>query len=164
MKRWIIAGGLAALLAAVLLTMFAFTGTEPVSTEDIDAIYDHHNQRLGAASFVPGVSKEVVIGKSIDGVGKAVMGKDTSNLEARATVGLYTGPDNGGNSVEERKAWLVVVAGRCRRPADDGSFRPVHGAREPPGPQWPEATEPVDRVLRCGHRRGNPGGCHRALG
>ena len=108
MKRWIIAGGLA-VLAAVLLTMFAFTGTEPVSTEDIDAIYDHHNQRLDEASFVPGVSKEVVIGKSIDGVGKALMGKDTSNLEARATVGLYTGQDNGGNSVEERKAWLVVV-------------------------------------------------------
>ena len=111
MKRWITAGGLAALVAAALLTMFAFTGTEPVSTEDIDAIYDHNNQRMDAASFVPGVSKGVVIGKSIDGVGKAQMGKDTSNLEARATVGLYTGQDNSGNNVEGRKVWLVVVDG-----------------------------------------------------
>ena len=30
MKRWIIAGGLAALLAAVLLTMFAFTSSPTV--------------------------------------------------------------------------------------------------------------------------------------
>ena len=55
MKRWIVAGGLAALLAAVLLTTFAFTGSEPVSTEDIDAIFDHTNRRLDTASFVPGI-------------------------------------------------------------------------------------------------------------
>ena len=24
-------------------------------------------------------------------------------------MGLYTGPDNGGNQVEERRVWLVVV-------------------------------------------------------
>ena len=46
MKRWIVVSGLAALLAAILLTAFAFTGSEPVSTEDIDAIYDHTNRRL----------------------------------------------------------------------------------------------------------------------
>ena len=104
MKRWIIAGGLAALLAAVLLTMFAFTSTEPVSTEDIDAIYDHYNQRMDPASFVPGVSKEVVIGKSIDGVGKALIGKETSNLEARARWACILGRTTGGT---------VWRSGRC---------------------------------------------------
>ena len=160
MKRWIIAGGLAALLAAVLLTMFAFTSTEPVSTEDIDAIYDHYNQRMYPASFVPGVSKEVVIGKSIDGVGKALIGKETSNLEARATVGLYTGQDNRGNSVEERKVWLVVV--------DDLPMTAPSG----------QYTSPENRLDRSGQRQQNQlvvfydadtgeeiwGGCHRALG
>ena len=137
MKRWIIAGGLAALLAAVLLTTFAFTGSEPVSTEDIDAIYDHYNQRLDAASFVPGVSKEVVMGKSIDRVGKVLIGKDTSNLETRATAGLYTGKDNSGASVEERKAWLVVV--------DDLPMT------VPSGPY----KSPENRVGRSGQRQQN---------
>ena len=109
MKRWIIAGGLAALLAAVLLTMFAFTSTEPVSTEAIDAIYDYYNQRMDAASFVPGVPREEVVQRALEDANNVLGGADTSNLETRATVGLYTGPDNRGNPVEERKAWLVVV-------------------------------------------------------
>ena len=137
MKRWIIAGGIIALLAAILLTTFAFTGTEPVSTEDTDAIYDHTNRRLDAATFVPGVSKEVVIGKSIDDVGKVLIGKDTSNLETKATVGLYTGQDKRGNSVEERKVWLVVV--------DD---LPMTVPSSP-------YTSPENRVDRSGQRQQN---------
>ena len=109
MKRWILTGGIVALLVTVLLTTFTFSGTDPVSTEDIDAIYDHNNQTLDAASFVPDVSKEVVIGKSIHDVGKALIGKDTSKLKTRATVGLYTGPDNRGNPMEGRRVWLEVV-------------------------------------------------------
>ena len=56
MKRWTIAGGLVAVLVAVLLTTFAFTGPEPVSTQDIDAILDRHMERPGCdeASFIPG--------------------------------------------------------------------------------------------------------------
>ena len=64
MKRWIVAGGLAAVLAVALLTTFAFTGTEPVSTQDTDPIYDHCNQRLDASAFVPGVSREEGIDKA----------------------------------------------------------------------------------------------------
>ena len=91
MNRWIVAGGLTALLAAILLTTFAFTGSETVSTEDIDAIYDHYNQRLDAASFVPGIPREEVIDKTFEGSDNLLEGIDTSNLETRTTVGLYTG-------------------------------------------------------------------------
>ena len=108
MKHWSLTGGIAALLVTVLLT-FTFSGTDLVSTEDVDAIYDHDNQTLDAASFAPDVSKEVVIGKSIHDVGKVLIGNDTSKLTTRATVGLYTGPDNRGNLVEGRRVWLVVV-------------------------------------------------------
>ena len=115
---------------------------------------------MDPASFVPGVSKEVVIGKSIDGVGKALIGKETSNLEARATVGLYTGQDNRGNSVEERKVWLVVV--------DDLPMTVPSG----------QYTSPENRLDRSGQRQQNQlvvfydadtgeenrGGCHRAPG
>ena len=109
MKRWIIAGGLAALLAAVLLTTFAFTGSEPVSTEDIDAIYSRGNHRLESATFVPGIPREEVIDKVFEGSANLLERIDPSNLEIRTTVGLYTGPDKRGNPVENRKAWLVVV-------------------------------------------------------
>ena len=109
MKRWIVLGGLVAVLVAVLLVTLAFTGTEPETTEDIDAILDPINHRMDTATFVPDVSKDVVIGKSMDSAGKVLIGKDTSDLETRATVGLYTGKDNRGNQVEERKVWLVVV-------------------------------------------------------
>ncbi len=105
MKRWIVMGG----LAAVLLTTFAFTGSEPVSTEDIDAIYDHYNQRLDAASFVPGVSREEVVQMALAYVGYILEDRDTSSLETRASVGLYTVPDNAGNQVERRRVWRVVV-------------------------------------------------------
>ena len=100
MKRWIVAGGLAALLAAVLLAAFAFafafTGSEPVSTEDIDAIYSRGNHKLDSATFVPGIPREEVIDKAFEGSANLLEGIDTSNLETRATVGLYTGPDNRG--------------------------------------------------------------------
>ena len=109
MKRWIVAGGLAALLAAVLLAAFAFTGSEPVSTEDIDAIYSRGNHKLDSATFVPGIPREEVIDKAFEGSANLLEGIDTSNLETRATVGLYTGPDNRGNQVEKRRVWLVVV-------------------------------------------------------
>ena len=108
-KRWSLTGGIAALLVTVLLTTCTFGRTGPVSTEDIDAIYDQDNQTLDAASFVPDVSNDVVIGKSIDDAGKVLIGKDTSKLKTRATVGLYTGLDNRGNPVEGRRVWLVVV-------------------------------------------------------
>ena len=137
MKRWIVVSGLAALLAAVLLTTFAFTGTEPVSTEDIDAIYDHYNQRLDAASFVPGIPREEVIDRAVEGSDNLLEGIDTSNLETRTTVGLYTGPDNRDNPVENRKAWLVVV-----------DNIPISF---PSGPY----TSPENRVDRTGQRRQN---------
>ena len=137
MKRWIVAGGLAALLAAVLLTTFAFTGSEPVRTEDIDAIYHHHNQRLDAASFVPGIPREEVVQRALEDANNVLGGADTSNLETKATVGLYTGPDNRGNPVEERKAWLVVV-----------DNLPI---TFPSGPY----TSPENRVDRSGQRQQN---------
>ena len=70
MKRWIVLGGLVAVLVAVLLVTLAFTGAEPETTEDIDAILDPMNHLLDTATFVPGVSKDVVIGKSMDSAGK----------------------------------------------------------------------------------------------
>ena len=96
-------------MAAVLLTAFAFTGAEPVSTEVIDSIYDHYNQRLDAASFVPGVSREEVVQMALEDAGSLLRTTDSSRLETRATVGLYTGPDYAGNQVKERRVWLVVV-------------------------------------------------------
>ena len=113
MKRWIVMSGLAALLAAALLTTFAFTGSEPVSTKDIDAIYDNYNQRLDAPSFVPDVSREEVVQMALEDAGSLLRATDTAGLETRATVGLYTGTDNAGNPVEQRKVWLVVVT-TCR--------------------------------------------------
>ena len=109
MKRWSLMGGIAATLVTVLLATFTFSSRDLVSTEDIDAIYDQDNQTLDAASFVPDASKEVVIAKSIQDAGKALIGKDASKLKTRATVGLYTGPDNRGNPVEGRRVRLVVV-------------------------------------------------------
>ena len=54
MKRWIVTGGLVAwALAAILLVTFAFTRTDPVTTEDIDAIIDPSEKRLDEASFIP---------------------------------------------------------------------------------------------------------------
>ncbi len=137
MRRWIIAAGLAALLAAVLLTTFAFPDPEPVSTEDIDAILDPLNHQLDTASFVPGVSREEVVQKALESAGRVLGGKDTSTLETRATVGLYTWKDEEGNWVEGRKAWLVVV--------DD---LPI---TFPSGPY----TSPENRVDRSGQRQQN---------
>ena len=91
MKRWIVVSGLAALLAAILLTAFAFTGSEPVSTEDIDAIYDHTNRRLDAASFVPGIPREEVVQGALEDAGNVLGGADTSNLETRTTVACTPG-------------------------------------------------------------------------
>ncbi len=85
------------------------TSASLVNTEDIDAIYDPVNQRLDAASFVPGVPREEVVQRALEGAGRVLGTTDTSTLETRATVGLYTGTDNGGNQVEERRVWLVVV-------------------------------------------------------
>ena len=101
MRRWIIAAGLAALLATVLLTTFAFTGKERVSTEDIDAIYDHYNQRLDAASLVPGIPREKVVQRALESAGALLGNTDTSTLETKATVGLYTGIDNGGDQADQ---------------------------------------------------------------
>ena len=137
MKRWVSTGGLAALLAAVLLTTFAFTGTEPVSTEVIDAIYDSFKMRLDEATFVPAVSREEVIDKTLEGSESLLGGRDNSDVETRTTVGLYTGPDNRGNPVENRKVWLVVV-----------DNIPI---TFPSGPYVP----PEDRVDRTGQRQQN---------
>ena len=137
MKRWVSTGGLAALLAAVLLTTFAFTGTEPVSTEVRDAIYDSFKMRLDEATFVPAVSREEVIDKTLEGSESLLGGRDNSDVETRTTVGLYTGPDNRGNPVENRKVWLVVV-----------DNIPI---TFPSGPYVP----PEDRVDRTGQRQQN---------
>ena len=137
MKRRFIAGGLAALLTAALITAFACTGSEPVSTGDIDAILDPLNQRMDEATFVPAVSREEVIGKALEGSESLLGGKDRSVLEIRTTVGLYTGADNRGNPVENRKVWLVVV-----------DNLPI---TFPSGPYVP----PEDRVDRTGQRQQN---------
>ena len=66
MKRWIVTGGLVAwALAAILLVTFAFTRTDPVTTEDIDAIMDPSEKRLDEASFIPGVSKDEVVERAL---------------------------------------------------------------------------------------------------
>lgn len=109
MKRWTTLGGLAALLAAVLLAVFAFTGPEPLSTQDIDAFNHDMNEKLHPATFVPGVPKEEVVRKALESAERVLIGKNTSTLETRATVGLYTWKDEEGNWVEGTKAWLVVV-------------------------------------------------------
>ena len=80
MKRWMITGGVAAILATVLLTTFAISGSEPVRTEDIGAILDLLNHQMDTASFVPDVSKEVVTIKSMEIAGKVLIGLDTSKL------------------------------------------------------------------------------------
>ena len=133
MKRWIIAGG----LAAALLFALACTGSEQVSTEDIDAILDSFNMRLDEATFVPGVPREEVVQKALESAGRAIGGQDTSILETRATVGLYTWKDEEGNWVEGRKAWLVVV-----------DNLPI---TVPSGPYVP----PEDRVDRSSQRQQN---------
>ena len=137
MKRWTILGGLAALLAAVLLATFVFTGPEPLSTQDIDAFDHDMNRRLHPATFVPSVPREEVVRKALESAGRVVGGKDASTLETRATVGLYTWKDEEGNWVEGRKAWLVVV--------DD---LPV---TFPSGPY----TSPENRMDRSGQRQQN---------
>ena len=110
MKRWTTLGGLAAILVAVLLAVFAFTGPEPLSTQDIDAIFDQYmNEKLHPATFVPGVPREEVVRKALESAGRTLGGKDASTLETRTTVGLYAWKDEEGNWVEGRKAWLVVV-------------------------------------------------------
>ena len=109
MQRWIITGGFAAILAAALLFALACTGSRSVSTEDIDAILDPLNQRLDEATFVPAVSREEVVQRALESTGALLGNTDTSTLETRATVGLYTGIDNRGEHVKERRVWLVVV-------------------------------------------------------
>ena len=109
MKRWIIAGGLSALLTTGLLATFACTGPEPVSTQDINAIDEYMNGSLHPAGFVLGVPREEVVLKALESAGRALAGKDTSALETRATVGLYTWNDEKGNWVAGRKARLVVA-------------------------------------------------------
>ncbi len=137
MKRWIITGGFAAILAAALLFALACTGSRSVSTEDIGAILDPLNHQLGTASFVPAVSREEVIDKALEGSESLLGGRDRSVLEIRTTVGLYTGADNRGNPVVNRKVWLVVV-----------DNIPI---TFPSGPYVP----PEDRVDRTGQRQQN---------
>ena len=109
MQSWIVAGGYVFLLAAALLGPYVFTGPEPMTTEDIDAIYNRLDQRLDVATFVPGTPREEVVDNAFDGMNRLLGDADRSSLETRTTVGLYTGPDNGGNPVVGRKVWLVVV-------------------------------------------------------
>lgn len=109
MKRWIVTGGLVATLAVVPVLVFAFIGNDAETTEDIDAIFNPAEKRLDAASFTPGVSKEEVVATALGKAGDVLGGADTSTLETRATVGLYTGKDSRGDQVTQRKVWLVVV-------------------------------------------------------
>ena len=67
------------------------------------------NGSLHPATFVPGSPREEVVRKVLESAGRTLGGKDTSTLETRATVDLYTWKDEEGNWVEGRKAWLVVV-------------------------------------------------------
>lgn len=56
-------------------------------------------------------SRSVQGGGRGNGIGQSVRNVetvDTSTLETRATVGLYTGKDNRGQQVEEVKVWLVA--------------------------------------------------------
>ena len=57
MKRWIVACGLVATLAVVLVVAFAFTGNDQETTQDIDAIYDRTEKTLDAAAFTPDVDR-----------------------------------------------------------------------------------------------------------
>ena len=100
---------LVAMLAVVLVVAFALTGSGTETTEDIDAIINPAEKRLDAASFTPRVSKEVVVEKALGKAADVLGGADTSTLETRATVGLYTGKDSRGDQVTQRKVWLVVV-------------------------------------------------------
>ena len=109
MKRWIVTGGLVAALAVVPVLAFAFIGNDSETTEDIDAIINPAEKRLDAASFTPGVSREEVVETALGKADDVLGGVDTSTLETRATVGLYTGKDNRGQQVKEVKVWLVVV-------------------------------------------------------
>ncbi len=151
MKRWFIPGGLAGLLAAVLLTTFAFTGAERVNTEDIDAIYGHYNRRLDTG--IPSVSGEEVIDKAFEGSENLPEDIDTSNLETRATVGLCTGLDSRGNFVENHKAWLVVVD-NIPTSFPSGPYTIPESRVDQ---HRPETADPNSRVLRGGNQRGNPG-------
>ena len=109
MRRWIAMGVLIVALAALSLAACAFTGAGPETTADIDVIMDPANMRLEEATFTPGVSKDKVVEEALESVGNMLEGTDISTLETRATVGLYTGKDNQGNHVEERRVWVVVV-------------------------------------------------------
>ena len=109
MKRWTVTGRLVTTLAVVLVVAFAFTGNDSETTEDIDAIINPAEKRLDSASFTPGVSREEVVETALGKVDDMLETVDTSTLETRATVGLYTGKDNRGQQVEEMKVWLVVV-------------------------------------------------------
>ena len=108
MIRWIVAFGLVATLAVVLMVAFAFTGNHQETTEDIDAIYDRPEKTLEAATFAPGVDRETVVTTSLNKVGNMLEGIDTSTLETRATVGLYAGKNNRGDQVTQLKVWQVV--------------------------------------------------------
>lgn len=109
MIRRIIVCGLVATLAAVLVVVFAVTGNDVETAKDIDAIFNPAEKRLDTASFIPGVSRGEVVETALGQVGDMLGSVDTSTLETRATVGLYTGKDNQGQQVEEMRVWLVVV-------------------------------------------------------
>ena len=83
----------------------------PLNTRDIDAIHHYMNGSLHPATFVPGAPREEVVRKALESAGRTLGGKDTSTLETKATVDMYTWKDEEGNWVEGRKAWLVVVDG-----------------------------------------------------
>ena len=109
MIRWIVACGLVAMLAVVLMAAFAFTGNKQETTEDIDAIYNREEKTLETATFAPNVDRETVVNTALNQVGNMLEEIDTSTLETRATVGLYTGKNSRGDQVTQRKVWLVVV-------------------------------------------------------
>ena len=121
MKRWTTLGGLAALLVALLLAVFAFAGPEPLSTQDIDAFDHDMNEKLHPATFVPGVPREEVVRKALESAGRVLIGKDTSTLETRATVGTSV-------HLEGRRGELgggeKGVAGGRGRPAGNLPLRP----------------------------------------
>ena len=101
--------GLLVTLTTVLLVALVFAGAKPVTTEDIGMVLDPANQRLGRASFIPGVPRDTVEEKARDSAAEVLKNTDTSDLEAKSTVGLYTGVDSRGNEVTGRRVWVVVI-------------------------------------------------------
>ena len=138
MERWTTLGGLAAILTAVLLATFVFTGPKPVSTQDIDIFDRHMNGSLHPATFVPGVPREVVV--------QQARGECRKGARRQGRFGPGNQGHGGPVYLEERGRKLgggeEGVAGGRGRLADNLPLRPGRNR-----PQRLEATQPVGHFL-----------------